>query len=141
MSSSNQAMQITGKYLDPFSTLLGMEAEVTSPGHARVWASLKPEHLNLWGSAHGGFLYTLADMAFALASNSHGIHAVGLSTHMEYLEAVKPGDLIEALASEVRLGGRTSVYKVEVRCGERLIAQFTGTAYRNPKQKSWLADL
>ena len=53
--------------LDPFMKSLGFEAEVPEPGRARVWADLKPEHLNNWGSAHGGFLYTLADSAFALA--------------------------------------------------------------------------
>ena len=120
--------------LDPFMKSLGFEAEIPAPGQARVWANLKPEHLNNWGSAHGGFLYTLADSAFALASNSRGIMAVALSTHMEYLQPSRAGDRIEATAQEVHLGRRTAVYRVEVRAGETLLAMFTGTAYRKPDQ-------
>lgn len=136
-----QGLRLDGSQLDPFSAFLDLKGEILKPGHARILASLKAEHLNTWGSAHGGFLYTMADMAFSLAANSHGVLAVALSTHMEYLEPVQPGDPLEAEATEVRLGGRTGVYRVEIRSGERLIAQFTGTAYRHPKQKSWLAEL
>lgn len=118
--------------LDPFMKSLGFEAEIPTPGHARVWAGLKPEHLNNWGSAHGGFLYTLADSAFALASNSHGSLAVALSTHMEYMQPGRVGARIEATAREMHLGRRTAVYSVEVRSGETLLAMFTGTAYRKP---------
>jgi acyl-coenzyme A thioesterase PaaI-like protein len=48
---------------------------------------------------------------------------------------------VEAKAREVNLGGRTGLYHVDVCCGETLLAQFTGTAYRKPETKSWLADL
>jgi phenylacetic acid degradation protein PaaD len=83
---------------DPFMKALGLEAEIPGPGQARVWGVVRPEHLNLHGTAHGGFLYTLADAAFALASNSHGVRAVALSTHMEYLRAVQAGERVEAVA-------------------------------------------
>lgn len=116
--------------LDPFMKSLGFEAEIPAPGQARVWAELKPEHLNNWGSAHGGFLYTLADSAFALASNSRGCLAVALSTHMEYIKASRPGTRLEAAAQEIHFGRSTSVYRVEVRAGETLLAMFTGTAFR-----------
>jgi len=116
--------------LDPFMNSLGFEAEIPEPGRARVWADLKPEHLNNWGSAHGGFLYTLADSAFALASNSRGCLAVALSTHMEYIKASRPGVRLEAEAREVHLGRSTGVYSVEVRAGGALLAMFTGTAFR-----------
>lgn len=119
-------------------TWLGLQSEILAPGRARVWGTLRPEHLNGWGSAHGGFLYTLADAAFALASNSHGIMAVALSTHMEYLQASQAGDRLEALAEEVHLGRRTAVYRVEVRCGAELRATFTGQAYRRPEQPAWI---
>ena len=131
---------MTINLLDPFMTHLGLQAEIIAPGQARVWGVLRPEYVNAWGSAHGGFLYTLADAAFALASNAHGAQAVALSTHMEYLQPVQVGDSVEALASEVHLGRRTAVYSVELRCGATLVAQFTGTAYRRPEKKSWLAD-
>jgi acyl-CoA thioesterase len=115
---------------DPLMRLLGMEGEVLAPGKARVTASLKNEHLNNLGIAHGGFIYSLADAAFALASNSYGIPAVALATSIEYLQAGQPGDRLEAVASEIHLGYRTGVYEVEVRNAEALLAVFHGTVYR-----------
>jgi acyl-CoA thioesterase len=132
---------MTSELLDPFMMHLGLQAEIPAPGQARVWTVLKQEYLNSCSSAHGGFLYSLADAAFAIASNSHGIQAVALSTHMEYFQPVRVGDSVEAVASELHLGRRTASYRVEVRCGATLVAQFTGTVYRQPKQKSWLAGV
>lgn len=121
---------------DPFMRTLGLEGEVTAPGQARVWGTVQPGHLNNWGSAHGGFLYTLADAAFALASNSHGALAVALSTHMEYLRPSRAGEVLTATATEVHLGRRVGVYRIEV-CGDGgLLALFTGTVHRRPDEKS-----
>ncbi|MCK7580391.1 MAG: hotdog fold thioesterase [Chromatiales bacterium] len=100
---------------------------------------MRPEFLNSWGSAHGGFLYAVADAAFALASNSHGTLAVALATHMEYLQASQAGAEVEALATEVHLGRRTAVYRVEVRSGQTLLAIFTGTVYRRTGHGSSLS--
>ena len=124
--------------LDPFMLALGLQAEVPAPGQARVWGVIRPEFLNSWGSAHGGFLYSVADSAFALASNSHGTLAVALAAHMEYLQASQAGAEVEALASEVHLGRRTAVYRVEVRSGLVLLAIFTGTVYRRAGHDSSL---
>ena len=64
--------------------------------------------------------------------------AVALTAHIEYLEASQPGAEVEALATEVRLGQRTAVYRVEVRSGPTLLAIFTGTVYRRPDRASSL---
>lgn len=116
--------------MDPFMTALGFQGEVPAPGEARVWVRLAPEHLNSWGSAHGGLLFTLADSAFALASNAHGPLAVALGAHIAFLRATRVGDTLEACAREVSLTRRTGVYQVEIRCGGDLVAVFTGTAHR-----------
>ncbi len=118
---------------------LGLQGQVPIPGQARVWGTIRPEFLNSWGSAHGGFLYAVADAAFALASNSHGTLAVALATHMEYLQASQAGAEVEALATEVHLGRRTAVYRVEVRSGQTLLAIFTGTVYRRAGHGSSLS--
>jgi len=132
--------------LDPFMITLGLQAEVPAPGQARVWGTIRPEFLNSWGSAHGGFLYSIADAAFAMASNSHGTLAVALATHMEYLQASQAGAEVEeagaeveALATEVHLGRGTAVYRVEVRSGPALLAIFTGTVYRRTGHKTSLS--
>lgn len=125
--------------LDPFMRTLGLQAEVPAPGQARVWGTIQPQFLNSWGSAHGGFLYAVADAAFALASNSHGALAVALTGHMEYVRASRAGERVEALASEVHLGRRTAVYRVDVRGESGLLAVFTGTVYRRLGQPSTLS--
>lgn len=125
--------------LDPFMTWLGLQAEVLAPGQARVWGAIRPEFLNGWGSAHGGFLYSVADTAFALASNSRGALAVALSAHIEYVRPSEVGAAVEALATEAHLGRRTAVYRVEVRSGENLLALFTGTVYRRIGQPASLS--
>ena len=107
---------------------LGLHAEVLAPGQARVWGTVRPEFLNSWGSAHGGFLYSVADAAFALASNSHGTLAVALAAHIEYVRA-----------REVHLGRRTAVYRVEVCGGAKLLALFTGVVYRKAAQPASLS--
>ncbi|HAO32608.1 MAG TPA: phenylacetic acid degradation protein PaaD, partial [Candidatus Competibacteraceae bacterium] len=110
--------------LDPFMNLLGLQGEITAPGQARVWGTIRPEFLNSWGSAHGGFLYSVADAAFALASNSHGTLAVALSAHIEYVQASEVGATVEARAIEAHLGRRTAVYRIEIHSGEKLLALF-----------------
>lgn len=125
--------------LDPFMITLGLQGETLKPGHARIWGTLRPEFLNSWGSAHGGFLYSVADSAFALASNSHGTLAVALTAHIEYLRPSQPGATIEAVATEVHLGRTTAVYRVEVRSETTLLAIFTGTVYRRIDQPSSLS--
>ena len=116
-----------------------MQAEVPTLGQARVWGVIRAEFLNSWGSAHGGFLYSVADAAFALASNSRGTLAVALSAHIEYVRPSGVGAAVEALATEAHLGRRTAVYRVEVRSGEKLLALFTGTAYRKTGQPTSLS--
>ncbi|TCJ18936.1 hydroxyphenylacetyl-CoA thioesterase PaaI [Parasulfuritortus cantonensis] len=124
--------------LDPYMRHLGFQAEVPAPGRARVWGELRPEHLNSFGSAHGGFLFSLADSAFALASNSHGALAVALSAHIEYFKGTRAGDRLEAVATEISLTRRTGVYQIEIRNGAEAVALFTGTVYRRPEQPTTL---
>ncbi len=115
---------------DPFMALLGIEVRSSGRGQARLSARVSPQHLNIHGSCHGGFLYSLADAAFALASNSHGVAAVALSTHMEYFKPVREGEVLEALATEENLGRRTATYRIEIRRETELVALFTGTVFR-----------
>ncbi|HEX7022844.1 MAG TPA: hydroxyphenylacetyl-CoA thioesterase PaaI [Trueperaceae bacterium] len=116
-----------------FAELLGFERLSAGQGRAHLRATVTAQHLNMHGTAHGGFAYSLADEAFALASNSHGATAVALSTRMDYFRALREGDVIEALAREEHLGRRVATYRIEVRRGDEPVALFTGTVYRLPE--------
>jgi acyl-CoA thioesterase len=110
--------------------LLGLEVKYLEPGRAVLQTQVQPQHLNIHGSCHGGFLYSLADAAFALASNAHGTPAVALTTNMQYFKAVSVDENLEAEAREENLGRRTATYRIEVRRGQQIIALFTGTVFR-----------
>lgn len=115
---------------DPYMQLLGLEILYLGPGRASLQAQVEAAHLNIHGICHGGFLYSLADAAFALASNSHGTPAVALTTSMQYFKAVKLGECLIATASEENLGRRTATYRIEVRSNDRIVALFSGTVFR-----------
>lgn len=117
-----------------FAQSLGFEVVSVGEGRATLRASVTAEHLNLHGTAHGGFLYSLADEAFALASNSHEAQALALSVHMDYFRAVGQGDMLEAVASEEHLGRRVATYRVEIRRGADTVALFIGTVYRRDSE-------
>ncbi|AEV16279.1 Phenylacetic acid degradation protein PaaI [Thermus sp. CCB_US3_UF1] len=108
---------------------LGFRLLHLAPGEAVVAGVVGEAHLNLHGTAHGGFLYALADSAFALASNARG-PAVALSCRMDYFRPLPPGARVEARAKEVNLSRRTATYQVEVVSEEKRIALFTGTVFR-----------
>ncbi|MER3537162.1 MAG: phenylacetic acid degradation protein PaaD [Thermus sp.] len=117
---------------DPFMETLGLQTLSLGAGEAVVEGVVREPHLNLHGTGHGGFLYALADSAFALASNSRG-PAVGLSTRMDFFRPVRPGERVRAVAREVFLSRRTATYQVELlRLGEEQerVALFIGTVYR-----------
>lgn len=120
---------------DPFMHLLGIEVCSVGAGQAHLVAEVRPQHLNIHGTCHGGFLYSLADAAFALASNSHGVMAVALATHMEYFKSVREGDRLEARASEENLGRHTATYRIEIAREGQTVALFTGTVYRLSETK------
>ena len=119
------------------AALLGFELLAKTPGSARLRVVVAPEHLNLHGSAHGGFLFALADEAFAIASNSHGARAVALTTQMDFFRAVREGDVLEAEALEEHLGRRVASYRVLLRRDGELVARFSGTVYRSSEARAF----
>lgn len=98
-------------------------------GYARAEMIVEPRHLNTVGILQGGALFTLADLAFAAASNSHGVVAVGCQADVTYFKAVEAGR-ITAVAEEISRTRRLSTCLVHVR-DERneLVALFKGVAY------------
>lgn len=116
---------------DPFSDLLGFEVLAANGGGVKVRCVVKPEYTNAAGTAHGGLLYTLADVAFALAVNPPGRSGVGISTHMENFRPAREGETVIAETVELNSGRHLATYRVDLRWedDEKLVASFTGTAY------------
>jgi len=102
-----------------------------TPGGARAKMVIQPHHLNGLGTAMGGAIFTLADFAFAAASNSHGTIAVALDVNITFLKAGRAGGTLWAEARENSKNHKIGSYTVEVKddAGE-LVALFHGTAYR-----------
>jgi acyl-CoA thioesterase len=113
-----------------YPELLKLETLSSGEGKAQVRAVVGPEHLNLHGTVHGGFLYSLADEALALASNSRGTGAVVLNAHIDYFSVVREGEVLEATAREEHLGRRVATYRVDITRQGETVASFGGTVYR-----------
>jgi acyl-CoA thioesterase len=115
---------------DPFGRLLGVEVEEVRPGYARASLQLRADHHNFHGVAHGGLVFSLADVAFAAASNSHNQRALAVSATIHFLRAPAPGRL-EAECTEEHRSRTMGSYRVVVRDSEgRLVATMQALVYR-----------
>ncbi len=115
---------------DRFARSLGIRIEEVGVGKARVSLEVKEEHLNGVDLVHGGTIFTLADFAFAVASNSHGRVAVGINASISYISPARGGVLF-AEAREVSRNPKLGVYEVRVSdIEDRTIALFQGMVYR-----------
>jgi acyl-CoA thioesterase len=119
---------------DGLCQTLGITFRSGGPGRAEVAMTVDPRHLNFNGGGHGGAIFSLADSAFGLASNSHGPIASGIAAHITYQAAVAAGDTLVARASEAQRSRRIGVYRIDVvredaGGGETAVSSFTGTVY------------
>ena len=134
-SKNPQALaELAGKTMyerDPASQGLGMTLDEIRPGYARMSMRVRPDMLNGHASCHGGFIFALADSAFAFACNSHNFNTVGAGCTIDYLAPGREGDLLTAEAVEQALAGKTGVYDVTVTNTEgKTIALFRGKSHR-----------
>ena len=117
---------------DRFARLLGIKLQQVAPGYCQVSLEVTDDMLNAVGITHGGVTFTLADFAFAVASNSHGKAAVAITAQINYPSASRAGDQLIAEAKEASKTGRTGLYNIEVRNADRrtgstcLPARYTG---------------
>ncbi|RZB37508.1 MAG: acyl-CoA thioesterase [Desulfobacteraceae bacterium Eth-SRB2] len=115
---------------DTFAEYLGIELVEVSKGRAKATMEIKEHHLNAINIAHGGAIFSLADLAFAVASNSHKTIALGINASISYLKAAACRTLI-AEAKEVSLNPKLATYEIRVTDENNdLIAIFLGTVYR-----------
>lgn len=114
---------------DRASQSLGMEIAEVGPGRAVLTMRLGPDMANGHGIAHGGFIFALADSAFAFACNSYNHVAVAQHNSITYLSPGRVGEVLTAVAGEVHRAGRSGTYDVVV-TGEdgRKVALFRGAS-------------
>jgi acyl-CoA thioesterase len=93
---------------------LGVEYVEIRRGYCRLRLRLQPHMVNFQGFPHGGVIFTLADVAFGAACNSHGETAVALSVTIDFLAAATPEATLVAEAHEVKQGRRAGFYEVRV---------------------------
>jgi acyl-CoA thioesterase len=111
---------------DDASKGLGMEIVEIKAGQATLAMTLKPHMVNGHGIAHGGFIFTLADSAFAFACNSHNERAVAAQANITFIKPGNLGDRLIATAREISRSGRSGIYDVRVTAGDIVIAEFRG---------------
>lgn len=115
---------------DRFANYVGVELLEASPGKAKARLQIGDHHRNAAGVVHGAAIFSLADLAFAVASNSHGPLALGVNVAISYLKAAVSGTLT-AEAEEVALTAKLGTYAVRVVDEQGTpIALFQGTVYR-----------
>ena len=116
---------------DRASQALGMVLDDIRPGYARMTMTVRADMLNGHATCHGGYIFMLADSAFAFACNSHNLSTVGAGCTIDYLAPSRAGDVLLAEAIEQALQGKTGVYDVTVKTADgRTIALFRGKSHR-----------
>lgn len=112
---------------DRASQLLGMTLDQISPGAATTSMIVADHHLNGHNICHGGFIFTLADSAFAFACNSHNQMAVAQHNTISFIAPGNLGEKLVARAVETNKSGRNGIYDVTVSGDNgRIIAEFRG---------------
>ncbi len=120
---------------DRLFEFLGAKVTDIGEGTAEVEMEVKENHLNAAGVCQGGIIFTLADLAFALASNSYGTLALAINASITYIKSVKVGEKLIARAEEFHKGKSLATYHITVikkNTGEK-VAFFEGMVYRFEK--------
>jgi acyl-CoA thioesterase len=133
----NEAQALAQKVADSMfsrdraSQGLGMRIVAVGPGRAELAMTVRGDMVNGHAICHGGFVFTLADSAFAFACNSHNFNTVANGCTIEFLAPAHEGDALTAVAQERAQVGRNGVYDVEVRNQDGVtIAHFRGKSTR-----------
>lgn len=119
---------------DPYARRMGFELLEAETGRALVRTNLDESGLNFAGVPHGGLLFSLADYALAVASNSHGQVAVATSVSIQFLARAEVGETLLAEARETHLARRAGFYEIAISTGAgRLLAKCLGVVHRTER--------
>ena len=119
---------------DSFSQWLGVDVLEVREGYARIKMTVREEMLNGHRVAHGGISFSLADSAFAFASNSHGQKAVSIETSINHIKPIFEGDELVATAEKESISKSLGQYIVRVTRNNELVGLFKGVVFRKNEQ-------
>jgi acyl-CoA thioesterase len=111
---------------DDASKSLGMEIVEVKYGQATLTMTVMPHMVNGQRIAHGGFIFLLADSAFAFACNTHNERVVAAEGNITFIKPGRLGDKLVATAREISRSGRSGIYDVRITVGDTVIAEFRG---------------
>lgn len=115
---------------DQYAALTGIEIIEAKKGYCKARLKIQEKHLNAANVVQGGAIFTLADLAFAVASNSHGTLALGINVNITFITGVSDG-ILYAIATEYTEPKKLGTYDVKITNEkDEIIARFNGLAYR-----------
>lgn len=116
---------------DRASASLGMVVEVSEPGLAVVSMPIRKDMLNGFAITHGGFVFAVADTAFAIACNDGDTVTVAAGADVTFLATTGVGDTLTARAKVRAVAGRSGIYDVQVTQQDgAVVAEFRGRSRR-----------
>ncbi len=115
---------------DRYANLTGIEIMEIAEGYCKAKLEIEDKHLNSANVVQGGAIFTLADLAFAVASNSRGQLALAVNVNISFLKGKSEGTLY-ATATEVGDPKRMGAYDVLITDeNNEIVARFNGLVYR-----------
>ena len=112
---------------DRATAAAGMTLAEIGPGRAVITMRVREDMVNGHGICHGGYIFLVADSAFAFACNAYNQRTVAQHCAITFLQAARLGDILTARAGEVSRAGRGGIYDITVtRGGSEVIAEFRG---------------
>lgn len=118
------------KGTDHFAEALGIQVLEAKDGYAKVSMKVEKIHTNALGFTHGGAIFSLADYAFAHACNYGDNVAVAVQVSINFLKPSVEGDFLTAEATRISDGKTAGLYHVTVKNGEKMVAFFSGLAFK-----------
>lgn len=121
---------------DRFARNAGCQITEVDAEHAVAEMTVTSDHLNGGNVCQGGALFTLADLAFAAVTNSHGQLTFGIQSSITFSQSAVEGDTLRAEATELINHHKIPYCEVQIRNQhDQLIAVFTGMAYRKSDKR------
>lgn len=115
---------------EPFAKLLNITLKDVKEGYALCEMEYTEKMDNIYGSAHGGAIFSLIDEAFEISSNSHGTIATALNINVTYMKPPIKNTVLRAESKEINRTRRTASYEITVRDDRNLIAVCQALVYR-----------